>query len=187
VNDYGSCGMDKDICCDDRKSLRKAMLAARDAIPANERNKLSKAIAANFFNYIKKTFRTAALYCPIGSEADTKELINEFNGIKLLYPKVLDDSRLSWGEPPLTPGCMGIMEPLKIVEFDADLIIIPCVAFDINRYRLGYGRGYFDKFLYGKTNLFKVCIAYESQKIASVFPQNHDVPMDAVVTDVRIY
>ncbi|MBR4551116.1 MAG: 5-formyltetrahydrofolate cyclo-ligase, partial [Oscillospiraceae bacterium] len=66
-----------------------------------------------------------------------------------------------------------------------DLILCPCSAFDDEGRRLGMGRGYYDRFLPQCTRAYKILVAFEAQQLHEVFTDEHDIPMDAVITESR--
>ena len=87
-------------------------------------------------------------------------------------------------------GSYGILEPTKgfiARPEEIDLVICPCTGFDENMNRLGMGGGFYDRFLPLCKNAKKIAIAYEAQKIHRVRVNPHDIPMDAVVTEERVY
>ena len=89
-----------------------------------------------------------------------------------------------------TKGSFGILEPTKgfvARPEEIDLVICPCTGFDENLNRLGMGGGFYDRFLPLCKNAKVIAVAYEAQKIARVRTHEHDVPMDAVVTEKTIY
>jgi 5-formyltetrahydrofolate cyclo-ligase len=69
-------------------------------------------------------------------------------------------------------------------------ILVPGVAFDLNRARLGYGGGYYDKFLSKlnelNVNLLKLALALELQIVQKVPSELHDFPMDLIITETRV-
>jgi 5-formyltetrahydrofolate cyclo-ligase len=70
---------------------------------------------------------------------------------------------------------------------DIDLCIIPGVAFDINKNRIGYGAGYYDRFLKGVgKECFKVGIAFEEQILQDIPASENDIALDLIITDKRI-
>lgn len=81
------------------------------------------------------------------------------------------------------------MEPKDHLETidpnNLDLIFIPGVAFAPNGHRIGYGHGFFDKFL-KNTNCPKIGIAYEFQIVKNIDGEPHDVPVDKIITNKRI-
>lgn len=92
----------------------------------------------------------------------------------------------------LQPGAWGILEPrpdcLRPIEpSEIHLVIVPGVAFDLYGNRLGYGGGYYDRFLSqtGPNTLF-IAPAFELQILPQVFPGKHDVPVHYLVTEKRL-
>ena len=66
------------------------------------------------------------------------------------------------------------------------MIVVPAVAFDKNGYRIGYGGGFYDKFLSKIGNSIKVGIAYNFQIVNNIIPESHDIKMDYIVTEEKI-
>ena len=64
-----------------------------------------------------------------------------------------------------------------------DIALAPVVGFDAARFRLGYGGGYFDRTLAANPSIRAVGIGLASARIATIFPQPHDIAMTAIVTD----
>lgn len=92
-------------------------------------------------------------------------------------------------------GAFGIFEPArtgddKVVDdttFAAtDAVIVPLVAFDRNCHRIGYGKGYYDRFL-AATSAVKIGIGYECQRVPAVPHEPHDIQLDAIATEERWY
>lgn len=82
----------------------------------------------------------------------------------------------------------GIPEPVMMNEsekVEPDVVIIPGIAFDKNRHRIGFGGGYYDRFL-SEVKAVKIGVCFNRQIIDDVFPETHDVPMDIVVTEDRV-
>lgn len=91
----------------------------------------------------------------------------------------------------IKPGFKGIPEPdittaLRAAPSDIDMAVIPGVSFDKSRFRVGYGAGYYDRFL-GKlrADCIKVGVAFEIQLVDNVCADTHDVPMDMIITESR--
>lgn len=95
-------------------------------------------------------------------------------------------------ENDLQKGSYGILEPksdsiVKVEPAEIDLVIVPGVVFDRQKYRIGFGAGYYDRFLkkVGK-DCVKIGIAFEFQMVERVPRLEHDIPMDIIVTEKRI-
>ena len=87
----------------------------------------------------------------------------------------------------LSSGSLGVLEPSHEVRIamtpeSFDLVIIPGVAFDRQGGRLGYGKGYYDRFL-EQTDAFRLAIAFDFQIIEKVPTEKHDVPMNGILTE----
>ena len=90
----------------------------------------------------------------------------------------------------LSKGDFGVLEPSpkkriasKTESFD--LIIVPGIAFDINGGRIGYGKGFYDRFLV-QTKAFRLALAFDFQVIESIPTELHDVPMNGIITESKI-
>ena len=91
----------------------------------------------------------------------------------------------------LVSGKYGILEPKKKNKLLPKVIIIPCLAFDLYGYRLGYGGGYYDKTIqhYKKIrhSFISVGFAYEDQKIEKVLQNDFDQRLDYILTEKQLY
>jgi len=96
----------------------------------------------------------------------------------------------------LSPGTMGVLEPKpelrgnghQINPTDLDLIIMPGLAFDRRGGRLGYGKGYYDRFLHQtRDDAVKAAVCFECQLFPNIPVLPHDIRMDLVITECAIY
>ncbi len=97
----------------------------------------------------------------------------------------------------LAPGTIGVLEPRrelrghpdrKIARSGPDLIVIPGLAFDRGGGRLGYGKGYYDRFLcHIRGDATRVAVCFECQLVAEVPRLPHDIRMDMIVTEKAVY
>mgnify|MGYP000487818402 FL=1 len=85
----------------------------------------------------------------------------------------------------------GILEPIKTKFKIPNLILLPVLAFDRNKYRLGYGKGFYDRYLkkYLKkfSNILTVGVAFSFQKYHKLPTDKHDVRLDYILTEKGIY
>lgn len=131
-------------------------------------------------------------YMSFQNEIDT-EKINEYIiscGKKLLLPKMLDREIIKaieyTGEFKID-NSFGIKEPVgEIYNGDIDLIIVPGVVFDREGNRIGYGRGYYDRFLKLYPRVRKISLAYEFQILDRLEVEEHDEKIDVIVTKNNI-
>jgi 5-formyltetrahydrofolate cyclo-ligase len=138
-----------------------------------------------------------ALYAPTHNETDTANILTDAfaAGKRVLYPAVCGDQmvfRQVEGVECLAEGCFGILEPCPTgcdhQADEPDLIVVPGVAFDLSGHRIGYGKGFYDRFLQHpgrKAHLVGLC--HDFQLIDGAIPaEGHDIRMEIIVTDQRI-
>lgn len=131
-------------------------------------------------------------YMSFQNEIDT-EKINDYIiscGKKLFLPKMIDREVIKpieyTGEFEID-NSFGIKEPVgEIYNGDIDLIIVPGVVFDIEGNRIGYGRGYYDRFLRLYPKARKISLAYEFQILDRLEAEEHDEKIDEIVTKNNI-
>lgn len=85
----------------------------------------------------------------------------------------------------LTVGVASKTAPIPIGQYD--VIFVPLVAFDSVCHRIGYGGGWYDRFLANQPQALKIGLAYEMQKVQLIPAEAHDVPLDIVVTEKAVY
>lgn len=154
---------------------------------------LSRDIALKAFNeIIKRDFRRVMCYYSYKGEVETHELIKMLkkSGIEVSLPRVEPGNEMSaliWDRQPLIPNKYGIMEPPKDSRpMDSiEAVIMPGLAFDHKGARLGYGGGYYDRFLKGK-DAFKIGICFDAQLLMQLPNENFDIPVDMIISDCRI-
>jgi len=181
--------------------LRKTVLKERRSLsPAEVTGKsnliVNKALAME--EYLQAS--TVMVYLDFRNEVQTGTLVlrSMAVGKRVVVPATdinnyrLIPSLLEKFPGDLQPGNWGILEPkpdcLRPVEpTEIDLIFVPGVAFDLNGNRLGYGGGYYDRFLKqtGSHSTF-VALAFELQVRQYVYPDTHDVPVHYLVTEKRL-
>ena len=87
---------------------------------------------------------------------------------------------------PLTIGSLGIPQPLKLKKVYPDIIFVPIVAFDKFRNRIGYGGGFYDRYL-EKISQIKKCttigLAFSHQKVNTIKVENFDRKLDLILTE----
>ena len=85
----------------------------------------------------------------------------------------------------------GMLEPFKSKEIIPNVILVPLVAYDKNKYRLGYGKGFYDRYLnkYFKTfkNILSVGVAFSFQKYHKLPIDNNDVKLNYILTEKGIF
>ena len=88
---------------------------------------------------------------------------------------------------PMARGIWNIPIPAERVVVEPTALLVPLVGFDREHYRLGYGGGYYDRTLGAKSpRPYAIGVGYESGRLATIHPQPHDIPMDAIVTEAGV-
>lgn len=179
-----------------RKHQRKQLIAAREAVPEEIHQQWSRAISG----FLKQGFpqpqkMIIGIYWPFRGEYDPRPIAQYFiqHGATLALPEVTGkDEPLCFREwspdAPVRDGAYGIPVPVETRIVRLNAVIIPMVGFDQHGYRLGYGSGYFDRTLatYEHQPL-TIGVAFELQRLDSVYPQSHDISMHYVVTEAGIF
>ena len=176
--------------------LRKELLAIRKRVPEANRKEWSKEICRRISCTLPyQRSATVLLYWPYASEVDVTALFEAARREKkrLYLPRILPDFEMEAAEFP--DGCemkensFGILEPKDtdiIPEDQLDVVVVPGVGFHANRHRIGYGAGYYDRFL-RRTKAFQIGAAFECQITRTIFHEPHDWPLDLIVTEKGEY
>tara|TARA_B100000963_G_scaffold305033_1_gene279087 strand:+ start:277 stop:819 length:543 start_codon:yes stop_codon:yes gene_type:complete len=136
------------------------------------------------------------LYYPIGSEVSTIELIKNLRTKRYIIslPVIEKNSEMSFYEwtkkTPLNINNFGIPEPLKLKKTLPSTLIIPLVAFDDKLNRLGYGGGFYDRFIdkFEKSKrILKIGLALSCQRINKVPTNKFDKKMNYIFTENKVY
>ena len=190
-----------DMVNDERQMLRNKILGARDLLSASERHEKSSSAIQNFWSLPEmKHWSTLFIYVNFRSELETLELIRLClsQGKRVAVPLV-DASTVSMiplliqdPEKDLVSGYYGIPEPdpqksLRVAAREIDAAVIPGSVFDIQGGRLGYGGGYYDRFLVNDAPQAKrIGLAFEMQVVEKVPVEPHDQPLDILITEKGI-
>lgn len=197
-------GMKVDSTIKENKSaIRKRILACRDAISEDRHREFSDRIIKQLCSL--EVFTEASIllsYVNFRSEVATQGLIRqELRGDKYIFVPVVKGSVMELVHlnslDELQSGYQGILEPLKKTKevFDSSLLpakvvaIIPGSVYDMKGTRLGYGKGYYDRFLNQYPDILRIGLGFECQilKDALLPRQEHDIRMDYLISEERIY
>ncbi len=114
-------------------------------------------------------------------------------GKAVFYPKVKDDMMDFYkvnSLEELKPGSFGILEPLETGQLFGNsskcLMLLPLSAFDRKGARIGYGGGYYDRYLEDRRDIIKVGLAYSFQEEDSIPLENTDIRLDYIITEKEI-
>ena len=166
-----------------RNEIRKQMKQKRSTLSTEFVLDASKQIRIKL-NTLLKEDASIASYQPLHNEADVSTL----KGKKLLFPKVIGEHEMEMVDPcGFEEGAFSILEPIGTVVLPSkiDVILVPLLAFDRKGNRLGYGKGYYDRYLQQFMGL-KIGIAYAFQEVDFIETHQFDQSLDWIVTEQEV-
>jgi len=178
---------------EEKNKLRRNLLEKRRNLPQSLRREKSALILKVLLS--EKVFSDAssiALYFPVNSEVDTREIFRKCVDLekKVFFPKTLGSDLVflrTRNIEELTPGGFSIPEPPADAERargdELDLILVPGVAFDFSGNRIGYGKGFYDRFLKDIPRQTRFGLAYRFQVLESIPSHKTDVKTGRIVTE----
>jgi len=184
-----------------KKELRKKVQELRDALPPEKRRELSERIAENLWSVPEfAAARTVLFFISFRSEVDTLPMIRRAleEGKRACVPctnaddKSMVASQLLDLENDLCLGNYDILEPRceclrPVPPEEIEVILMPGVAFDLTGGRLGYGGGYYDRFLEKCSPRCRlIAVAFELQIVEHVPCADHDRHVHKIVTEERV-
>ncbi|WP_261079635.1 5-formyltetrahydrofolate cyclo-ligase [Streptococcus mitis] len=176
-----------------KAELRKQVLQEMKAIPREQKQAMDQVLTEHFLHHpFYQEAKTIATYLSFPHEFQTRELIEQAlkDGKKVLIPKTYPKGRMDfvvYNPQQLVKTSFGLLEPqgdLEVVDASQiDLIHVPGLAFTREGYRIGYGGGYYDRYLEHFTG-YTLSTVYPCQ-IRDFSPENHDIPVQEVLIDER--
>ena len=183
-----------------KKDIRSQYIKKRDALSQEEVNVKSDKILYQLFNMTEyKDAKYILLYADYHNEVATNKIFEDARqrGKKIYFPKVFGQEMEFYSVDSLEElrfGYKGIREPQEnpIKRFfykkqDTTIMIVPGVALDMKGYRVGYGKGYYDKYLSEKKMISTFALAYAFQILEHVPSDAHDIKMDKIITEELVY
>ena len=177
----------------DKKSLRREIGEKKRALTALEVQERSRILAQRL--YATAQYRQAKslyAYLSFNQEVRTNPIIERAwaDGKQVALPKVMGrEMAFIWIDSfdGLAPqGAYNITEPIEdgpVADDEAALVLMPGLAFDPQGHRVGYGGGYYDRFLEAEPRHPLVALCYDFQLLPHLETDAHDVPVDLVITD----
>ncbi|MGI5922056.1 MAG: 5-formyltetrahydrofolate cyclo-ligase [Syntrophomonadaceae bacterium] len=175
-----------------RDKLRRQMKRRREQLSASQVQEFSHLIMHKLAELEPvKRARSIMYYAAINHEVDLGPLIErEYLSRHVLLPRIEANGLMAavqyTGWSRTHESRFGILEPEGAaypVE-NIDVVIVPGLVFDFNGYRLGYGKGYYDRFLARLSPRTFICgVGYEFQIIDNIFPHEKDLPVHWIVTE----
>ena len=182
-----------------KQNLRTRLQKLRDCIPDKEKERLDASIAKHIFSW--EIFQSSSvIFCFVSfrSEVNTYTIIEKSMqlGKTVATPRVnlstnnMDACIINDVSASLEAGYYGIPEPLKsckIVDYRSiDLIITPGLAFTVRGERLGYGGGFYDRFMEHHRHTTSSALTYDRFILEELPVKEHDLPVDYVITESGI-
>jgi 5-formyltetrahydrofolate cyclo-ligase len=175
-----------------KRAVRARVLGRRDEIDGGERSRRGEMILDRFLSLPEvDAARTVMAFWAFGSEVPTDPLISRLveRGVTVALPRIVDGllEPRTWrpGEP-VTQTHFGAREPREgrvMAPGEIDVVAVPGVAFDRRGGRVGYGGGFYDRFL-PSTRALRAAIAFEVQVEEALLPGGaFDLPVDVIVTE----
>lgn len=183
-----------------KTALRKRMAYQRDSLMPEDRAAASEAITARLLALPEwAAARTLFLYLSFRSEVSTRALLLAAleSGRRVLAPRVNRQQRTMdacavFSPADLAPGAWGILEPTAAAPVvdprEIDLVIAPGLAFDAAGGRLGYGAGFYDRYLRQvRPDCARAGLAFEMQRVPAVPCSSTDERLNLLVTERGVY
>lgn len=174
----------------DKKELRKAIRLKKQAMTGEDIRRRSASLVWQFQHTAQyRTAKTLYAYLPYNQEVRTEELILQAleEGKKVAVPKVYgDEMRFIYitDLEDIEEGYAGIPEPVTdgpVAEDKTALVLMPGVAFTEEGGRIGYGGGFYDRFLAAEPEHPTVALCYDFQMVETLPTEEFDVPVDLVI------
>lgn len=178
-----------------KNQLKESMLEKRNVVSKQEIFEKSSLIKGNLFNLEHyKTSKTVMFFVSFNSEVNTHDMIKEALKNKIvIVPKIInkeiEPSVIIDIDSLLPSERFGILEPIEVMKIaykNIDLVLVPGIVFDKEGHRIGYGFGYYDKFLKKVPKAIKIGLAFDFQVIDKIPREMHDVSVDMIVTDKKV-
>lgn len=184
-----------------KEQVRKTLIAKRSSLSDEEVREKSRIITERLIrSEFFKNSKSVLAYMNKGKEVGTEELIKccLSEGKAVCLPLVLREQskleiyRIYDLSKDLRQGVFGIREPIALPEnrvdiFKIDIVVIPGVGFDEEKNRIGYGKGFYDRFLKQlNPGTLKIALAFDCQMLKELPADSLDIKMDIIITENRM-
>ena len=182
---------------DKKNALRKVYSSRRAAIPDEAHRIASEKIAENFFaSALYRESDAVLMYLSINREVRTRALVERIlaDGKRLALPVCFENGRMTFryitSRDLLVKGKFSAPEPSAECEEYCGGIptvcVIPAIAFDKKGYRIGYGKGYYDRYL-TDPSIVKIGFVYDELRVDSLPRGRFDLSSDLVITEKGVF
>ena len=174
----------------DKKALRKEIREKKRAMSLQEIEEKSKALAEQFLrSELYRSAKSVYGYLPYNQEVRTTDMLRQaqLDGKRVAVPKVYgDEMKFLWLDDldRVEKGYSGIPEPIADgpeADDPAALVLMPGLAFDKEGHRIGYGGGFYDKFLASEPNHPTLALCFDFQMFPKLETEEFDIPVDVVL------
>ncbi len=176
-----------------KSSIRQVLRQRKDLMSPESRLEKSERILCHLIHQIRDG-ETVMVYTSKEKEVNTVNLITYLleRGNPVIVPIIVKEDvslRLSYlkDQSTLVPSTFGVPEPIgneiPASGDDVDTIILPMLGFDRTGRRIGYGAGYYDRFLAKNNKVRKIGIAFSCQETETLPVDEYDIPMDCIITE----
>ena len=178
-----------------KAGLRATLKRIRASLPAKDRISASNSIMRHLLSLDEvNTAQAVFIYISHGHEVDTHGLLRHFldRGVTIAVPKILPGKGMiavrfdHWED--LAPGELGILTPSGDTPCPGtfDIVITPGLGFTARGDRIGYGRGYYDRWFAEHRTARKIALAFEIQVLDAIPHAEYDIPIDVLISEKRI-
>lgn len=175
---------------ENKNNLRRALLAKRSSISATMRRQSDDSIRAQLLSWwMEHPVQTLGIYWPVRGEPDLRPAYSALSelGVQLALPVVVaQDAALEFSAwrpgDALIKDKFGVSTPLVCRDIKPDAVLVPCVGFTKQGFRLGYGGGFYDRTLASSPSPITIGIAYACT-LTEFDPAPYDIALDTIITD----
>ena len=176
----------------DKQSLRKEIIKSRLQQDISTFNKNNDIILSKVLDYLNEhNYKNILIYMDMKMEVAATKLIDK--GFNIFITKTMPDLSMNitrYDKDKLVLHKYGFYETTSACYVDPSIIevaLIPGVAFDLNGNRLGYGKGYYDRFLAKYPHIKRIALAFDLQIVSELPTNKFDQLMDQIITESRAF
>jgi len=168
-----------------KKDLRNIFLKMRDRLSMEEVRNSSLEISNNLSKDVDfKKAKSVMVYIPIRNEVNPLIDMSIYKDKILTVPKIFGDDLIPClYKEPFVKSAYGTIEPDGCEKVDIELCLVPGVCFDKHLYRVGFGKGFYDRFLNKNRHVFSIGICYDFQIVDSIEKDPYDVKLNKIISE----